>query len=108
MSQADIALTMQRVRREQTRWYLLLALNVSRPAGATSAVLLSIIHANYPDATESEIRRELDYLGARKLIDIDKRPDGRWHSDLNRLGVDLVECTVACEPGIARPACLGG
>lgn len=103
---AEVALTMQRVRREHIRWYLLVALNVSRPAGASTVVLLSIIQANYADATELEIRRELDYLADRKLIEIDKRPDGRWHAELNRLGVDLVEYTIDCEPGIARPACL--
>ena len=104
----DVVMTMQRVRREHIRWYLMVALNVSRPAGAATVVLLSVIQANYPDATEHEIRRELDYLLNRKLIEIDKRPDGRWHCELNRLGVDLVEYTIPCEPGIARPACMHG
>ena len=40
MTHPDIALTMQRLRRESIRWYLLVALNVSRPAGAGTAVLL--------------------------------------------------------------------
>jgi len=105
----EVILTMQRLRREQIRWYLLVALNVSRPAGAPTTVLLSVIQANYPDATEQEIRRELDYLGDRKLIEIEKAPDGhRWHCELNRLGVDLVEYTIDCEPGIARPKVMVG
>lgn len=103
MSTPDVAMTMQRVRREHIRWYLLVALNVSRPAGCGTTVLVSVMQANYPDATEHEIRRELDYLLDRQLITIDKRPDGRWHCELNRLGVDLVEYTIPCEPGIARP-----
>jgi hypothetical protein len=103
MTTPDMAITMARIRRENLRWYLLVALNVSRPAGCGTVVLLSVMQANYPDATEQEVRRELDYLLDRKLIEIDKKPDGRWHCELNRLGVDLVEYTIDCEPGIARP-----
>lgn len=108
MSSTELAITMQRVRRENIRWYLLLSLNVCRPAGTGTPVLLSVMQANYPDATEHEIHRELDYLADRKLIEIEKRPDGRWHAELNRLGVDMVEYTITCEPGIGRPACLHG
>lgn len=100
----DMAMQMARIRREHLRWYLLVALNVSRPAGCGTVVLLSVMQANYPDATEQEVRRELDYLHDRKLVEIDKKPDGRWHAELNRLGVDLVEYTIDCEPGIARPS----
>ena len=100
----DVAQTMSRVRREHIRWYLLVTLDVARPAGATTSMLLSVIQATYSDATEHEVRRELDYLLDRQLIDIDKRPDGRWICELNRLGVDLVEYSIDCQPGIARPA----
>lgn len=102
-SMTEMATVMARQRREQIRWYLLLALNVARPAGAQVPMLLAVIQANYADATEHEVRRELDYLGDRKLIEVDKRPTGQWHCELNRLGVDFVEYTVAAEPGIARP-----
>ena len=104
MTTPDMAIQMARIRREHLRWYLLVALNVSRPAGCGTVVLLSVMQANYPDATEQEVRRELDYLHDRKLVEIDKKPDGRWHAELNRLGVDLVEYTIDCEPGIARPS----
>ena len=30
-------------------------------------------------------------------------PQGRWFADLTRIGVDLAEYTIPCEPGIARP-----
>lgn len=99
----DMAATMAKTRRESIRWYLLVALNVARPAGAPVPMLLSVIQATYADATEHEVRRELDYLGDRKLIEVDKKPDGRWLCELNRLGVDFVEYTIDAEPGIARP-----
>lgn len=104
----DMAASMARIRREQIRWYLIVALNVARPAGAASEVLLSVVQATYPDATELEIRRELDYLGDRLLVTVEKDPRNHWHAELTRVGVDLAEYTIACEPGIARPKHLVG
>ena len=94
----------QKIRRETIRWNLLLSLDNARPIGAYEEVLLSIMRAEYPDATRMEVRRELDYLGDRELIKIDKQPDGRWHAELTRHGVDVKEYTVDVDPGIARPA----
>lgn len=100
---AEMEMQMARLRREQIRWYLLVALNVARPAGAVSPMLLSVIQATYPDATEKEIRRELDYLLDRVLVTISKSPTDVWHCELTRYGVDIVEYTVDVKPGIARP-----
>ena len=83
-----------RVRRESLRWSLLVALNKTRP---------DVSRAIYPDTTPLELRRELDYLADRKMVDLEKKPSGDWFADLTRLGVDLVEYTVECGPGIARP-----
>jgi hypothetical protein len=90
-------------RREFGRWVVLLALYNARPIGAYEEVLLSIMRGMWPDATAHEVRLALDYLGDRKLIEVRKEPSGRWFADLNRYGVDVVEYTVPCEPGIARP-----
>ena len=43
------------------------------------------------------------YLSDRRLIDLTKQPAGMWFADLTRLGVDLAEYTIDCQPGIARP-----
>lgn len=94
----------QKIRRESMRWYLLLTLYNAHPVGAYEELILSTIQGIYPDATRLEMQRELDYLFDRDLIVLDKQPDGRWHADLNRNGVDVAEYTVAIEPGIARPA----
>ena len=100
----DSMVDMARVRRETLRWLILLTLNNARPLGAMEMVVLSVVQATYPDATPMELRRELDYLHGRELVRVDKRPDGRWHAELTRHGVDVSEYTVACEPGVARPA----
>lgn len=91
-------------RREFMRWVLLLALNNGRPYGLWEVVIVSTVQGIYPDATKLEVRRELDYLLDRKLVQIEKHPDNRWYAEINRAGTDVVEYTVACEPGIARPA----
>lgn len=90
-------------RREHIRWILLRALDNARPGGTNESVLLQTIQALYVDATQQEIRRELGYLEDRELIDVSERHTGLWQAELGRIGVDLVEYTVACEPGIARP-----
>lgn len=90
-------------RREFMRWVLMLALYNARPIGAWEELLLSVVQGVWPDATKHEVRLNLDYLLDRKLIVLEKEPSGRWRAELNRYGVDIVEYTVVCEPGIARP-----
>lgn len=92
-----------RTRREQIRWFLLQTLNVARPTGCYTEMLTGVMHATYPDATHQEVRRELDYLEERRLVKVARDPMDRWCAELTRLGVDLVEYTVDCDPGIARP-----
>lgn len=94
----------ERLRREQLRWLLLLALNYARPYGAQEVVMLGTAQGVYPDATGLEVRRELDYLEGRRLVEIKRAPSGPWHAELTRYGVDIAEYTIDCEPGIARPA----
>lgn len=96
---ADLA----KIRRETIRWQILLTLNNARPTGCFESVILSVIQAEYPDATQLEIRKEMDYLDTRNLVNINRQPDGRWLCELDRYGIDVVEYTVDVEPGIARP-----
>ncbi|MCP5008550.1 MAG: hypothetical protein GY942_01080 [Aestuariibacter sp.] len=92
-----------KVRREHLRWLIILTLNNARPIGSFEGPVLFVAQAEYPDATALEVRRELDYLDDRELIELSKKPDGKWFAELTRLGVDLAEYTIDCEPGIARP-----
>lgn len=92
-----------RARRETMRWMLLVVTNISRPRQINTAALLPIIQATYPDATHLEIRRELDYLEERELVKIAKDPLDNWYVELMRYGIEVVEYTCPCDPGIARP-----
>ena len=92
-----------KVRRESLRWYILLTLNTSRPVDPHEAVVLSTIQGIYPDATQLELRRELDYLADRSLVTLNKSPSGTWICVLTHIGVDIAEYTIECRAGIARP-----
>lgn len=92
-----------KARRETLRWYILLTLNTSRPVDPHEAVVLSTIQGIYPDATQMELRRELDYLKDRSLVTLKKQPNGVWICGLTHYGVDIAEYTIDCNPGIARP-----
>lgn len=98
-----VDLDMEKLRRETIRWNLLRALDYARPLGTHEGVLLATIQGLYVDATQLEIRRQLDYLESRQLITISDRHTGSWKAELERYGVDIVEYAVPCEPGIARP-----
>jgi len=93
----------EKARRENLRWYILLTLNSASPLGASEAVILSTIQGIIPDCTIRELRNELDYLAHRQLLDLKGINSPCWHADLTRIGIDVVEYTVDCEPGIARP-----
>ncbi|KPA90618.1 hypothetical protein PF66_02679 [Pseudomonas asplenii] len=92
-----------KVRRESLRWYIILTLNTSRPVDPHEAVVLATIQGIYPDATQLEVRRELDYLADRSLVTLQKSPQGQWICGLTHYGVDIAEYTIPCNPGIARP-----
>lgn len=93
-----------KARRESMRWSILLTLNNARPIPTHESLVLSTVQGIYPDATALEVRRELDYLHDRLLVEVKKEPSGVWTADLTALGVDVAEYTVDVHPGIARPA----
>ena len=92
-----------RARRESLRWLLLVALNRSRPYTTSEQLLFDVARSVYPDATKLEVRQELDYLSDRRLTEITKQPSVLWFAFLTRVGIDIVEYTIPCETGIARP-----
>lgn len=92
-----------KVRREGIRWYLLVALNHARPEGCLEVLLVGTIQSIFTDSTQIEVRRELDYLEDRDLVEIKRSQVAPWHACLTRYGVDVAEYTIDCEPGIGRP-----
>lgn len=86
-----MSVDLDKARREGMRWLILVALNAGRPIGAGESTVLSAIRSEYRDVTALELRRELDYLADRKLIEISGKDTPAWHAELNRYGVDVVE-----------------
>ena len=93
---------MDKARRETIRWLILQCLDCARPLGAGETLLLSAM-TDTVKVTQLEMRRELDYLHDRELVELSGRDGPQWHAKLTRHGVDVAEYTVAVEPGIARP-----
>ena len=94
---------MEKARREQIRWLVMVAVNAGRPWPVAEALILSAIQSVPVQCTALELRREMDYLEDRRLVTL-KRLDGApWTAELTRHGVDFIEYTIDAEPGIARP-----
>ena len=94
---------LERAQREDTRWLILQVLDKARPLGAPEELILVVVQARYAAANQSGLRREMDYLEKRELIKIVRAPSGPWTAELLRYGIEIVDYTVDCDPGIARP-----
>ncbi len=94
---------MEKARREHVRWIILSALNHGRPYPVAEPLILITIQSEPTQCTALDLRRELDYLEERGLLKLTRLEGAPWTAELTRHGVDVVEYTVACDPGIARP-----
>ncbi len=95
-----------RARRQHLRWLILYVLLRAQDIGANETRIAYMLGAaeGLENLTRPEMRAALTYLKARDLIHLehgDHLP--HWHAKLTRVGTDVVEYTVACEAGIARP-----
>jgi len=88
---------------ERMRWFILRALDICRPEGAYVPYVHDAVRGIYRDATELEVKREIDYLVDRGLVRLTVDTTDHWFVELNRYGVDVVTYAVPVEPGIARP-----
>lgn len=95
---------MERAQREEARWRILRALDAGRPTPVSETIIWRVLRDIKLSITAQGLRRELDYLRDRELITILNEDSPTWSADLTRYGVDVVEYTVDCDPGIARPA----
>jgi len=89
--------------REQARWRILRILDAGRPSPVSESTILLALNDAKLSLTAAELRRELDYLDDRKLVRLVDQDTACWGAELTHYGVDVVEYTIACLPGIARP-----
>lgn len=94
---------MERATREAIRWYILVALDAGRPSAVAEALILPTLQSVPLPVTGMCLRRELDYLADRGLVTVSGKEGPIWVAELTRHGVDVVEYTVECEPGVGRP-----
>lgn len=94
---------MERANREEIRWRILRALDAGRPFPVSETIILRTLQDIDLPVTPHALRRELDYLRDRKLLTILGEDEPTWRAELTRYGVDIVEYTIPCEAGIARP-----
>lgn len=98
-TQVDI----EKAQREATRWRILCVLQAGRPLPVSEDIILRALADASMQMTPNHLRRELDYLSDRKLVKLQGKNSPVWSAELTHYGVDLVEYTVDCFPGIARP-----
>jgi len=99
----DQQVDMERLHREEIRWRILKILDAGRPGNVPETIILRAVQDAALAATPSTLRRELDYLEERVLVKISGRESMVWAAELSRTGVDVVEYTIDCQAGIARP-----
>ncbi len=93
----------EKARIEVLRWRILQTLDAGRPYPVSEDIVMKTVSGDDMPFSPRELRRELDYLEDRKLINITGRDSAYWSAELTHHGVDVVEYTVECLPGIARP-----
>jgi hypothetical protein len=94
---------LERAQREEARWRILRVLDIGRPRGMAETVIWRTLNDIELPITPPGVRRELHYLRDRGLITITGEDAETLVAALTGNGVDVVEYTVACQPGIARP-----
>jgi hypothetical protein len=95
---------LEKAQREEVRWRILRVLDAGRPLSIPESLILRTLQEVSLPVTAHGLRRELTYLQERALVKVSGRDSPTWTAELTRYGVDLVEYTIDCLPGIARPA----
>lgn len=94
---------LEKTQRETLRWRILQTINTGRPYPLSEDIILTAVSGDDIPVTIRDLRRELDYLEDRKLLHVAGKDTAYWNAELTHYGVDVVEYTIECHPGIARP-----
>jgi len=93
----------EQARREEIRWRILRALDAGRPLPVAETLLFRVLFDVSLSLSAQELRRELDYLSKSKLVTLIQNSGDPWLVELTEQGIECVEYSIPCPPGIARP-----
>jgi len=85
------------------RWDILRTIHTGQRLGTTEKILFNTLVCDYLDVTADFIRNQLVYLERRDLVSINRYDEPSWRIHLTRVGWDLIEYRIPCDPGIRRP-----
>lgn len=91
------------LREEHIRWIVLQALEAGGDLGASAAVLLSVVHAMYPDARLSHIHAALVFLCSLELVAV-RQTGTHLRACLTAAGSAVTRHAADVPAGIARPS----
>jgi hypothetical protein len=103
MNERDLAPDLSKAQREDSRWRILRTLDAGRPFPLTERVVWRVLTDIKLPMVLAGVRREIAYLEAKGLVKVLNPTEPELQVELTALGIDVLEYTVDCPPGIARP-----
>lgn len=99
-----MSVDLEKANREEMRWRILRALDAGRPGRVSETLLLRVVGDASLQVTPNSLRRQLDYLRDKGLVEIEGEGGPTWSGDLTAYGIDVVEGAKPLPPGIYKPA----
>lgn len=96
-------MNLEKFRREEIRWRILRIADAGRPIGVTETQTYRVLHDCGFVLGPAELRREVEYLKTKDLIEFALKKDGTWWLKLTAVGIDFVEYATPDLLGIDRP-----
>jgi hypothetical protein len=93
----------EKLRREDARWKVLLVVDAGRPIGVNEGIICRVLSDLKEPFSRDEVRRELDYLRELGLVEVGEADDV-WFAKATAQGLAVVEYTAPAPAGVARPA----
>ena len=97
---------LENARRKMIRYRILKILDAGRPLPVGEGLINTILIDADLSATQSEVRRALQYLQDKNYLEVEMPKRGvsvHWSARLLPTGVDYIENVSMEDPGIARP-----
>lgn len=85
------------------RWRVIAVLEAGRPYPVGETLIHQVADAADLQATQTEIRKALQYLSDKSFVELTAPRDGHWEARLLPAGVDYFEGNAEDDPGITRP-----